>query len=64
MTKSKFVPYLPKEFFFPVATEFFPTKSNYFVFCGPLASLAIWTLPLKKSDSFSVKIMPVQKKKR
>ena len=56
--------YLPKEFFLLVATEFFPTKSNYFVCGGPLASLAKWTLPLNKSDSFLVKIMPVQKEKR
>ena len=32
-------------FSFPVASTFFPAKTNYFVFCGPLTPLAIWTLP-------------------
>ena len=32
--------YLSKVFFFPVLHQFLPTKSNFCIFCGPLAALA------------------------
>ena len=47
--------YLSKVFFFPVLDQFLPIKSNFCVFCGPLAALAKIPIALV----FTVYIAPI-----